>query len=94
MNLAERIGRRIRQLRTTGSRRWTQEEMAERAGISVSFVSMIERGERMPHVETLAAIADALTVPLAQLFVEPAEEARERRSPRRQSERRGLILGA
>ena len=30
--------------------------------------SMIERGERVAHVKTLAALADALDVPLSELF--------------------------
>jgi len=53
----------------------TQEELSERARISVSFLSMIERGERAPHLETLAAIADALDVRLAELFAEGQESA-------------------
>ena len=55
------------------STRLTQEELSERARISVSFLSMIERGERAPHPETLAAIADALDVHLADLFAERQE---------------------
>ena len=54
--LGKRIGQRIRELRTQRPERWTQEELAERARISVSFLSMIERGERVAHVETLAAL--------------------------------------
>src|SRR5438105_6535104 len=54
------VGRRIRQLRTSRSARMTQEDLSERARISVSFLSMIERGERSPHLETLASIAGAL----------------------------------
>ncbi len=46
----------------------TQEDLSERARISVSFLSMIERGERSPHLETLAKIAEALEVRLADLF--------------------------
>ena len=46
----------------------TQEDLSERARISVSFLSMIERGERSPHLETLAQIAEALEVRLADLF--------------------------
>jgi len=38
--------------------RMTQEELSERARISVSFLSMIERGERAPHLETLALFAE------------------------------------
>ncbi len=48
----------------------TQEDLSERARISVSFLSMIERGERSPHLETLAAIAEALEVRVADLFAE------------------------
>lgn len=63
------VGRRIRQLRVsrTGPR-LTQEDLSERARISVSFLSMIERGERSPHLETLAKIAEALEVRMADLF--------------------------
>lgn len=66
--IGKRLGRRIRDLRTQRAEKWTQEDLAERAQISVSFLSMIERGERMPHVETLASIAQALDVTLSELF--------------------------
>ncbi len=72
-DIGKTIGHRIRELRTQRSERWTQEDLAERARISVSFLSMIERGERVAHVETLASLADALGVTLAELFVAPAE---------------------
>ena len=49
----------------------TQEALSERARISVSFLSMIERGERSPHLETLASIAEALEVKMADLFIDP-----------------------
>ena len=66
--LGKRLGQRIRDLRTQRSERWTQEDLAERARISVSFLSMIERGERVAHVETLAALSDALGVTLSEIF--------------------------
>jgi transcriptional regulator with XRE-family HTH domain len=53
--LGTRLGQRIRELR--GALSLTQEELAGRAGISISFLSMIERAERMPYVETLAVLA-------------------------------------
>lgn len=46
----------------------TQEQLAERAEISVSFLSMIERGERAPHLETLEKLAYGLEVPIETLF--------------------------
>jgi transcriptional regulator with XRE-family HTH domain len=73
-DIGKSIGQRIRELRTQRAERWTQEDLAERARISVSFLSMIERGERVAHVETLASLADALGVTLAELFVKPVEK--------------------
>ena len=67
-DIGKRIGRRIRELRTQRGEPWTQENLAESAHISVSFLSMIERGERVPHVETLESLAGALGVSLSELF--------------------------
>lgn len=70
------VGRRIRQLRLARvGLRMTQEDLSERASISVSFLSMIERGERSPHLETLGKIAEALEVRVAELFNFGVEEA-------------------
>lgn len=69
-SVVKEVGRRIRQLRVSRSARMTQEDLSERARISVSFLSMIERGERSPHLETLAAIAQALEVRIADLFLD------------------------
>ncbi len=41
----------------------TQAEFAATAGISVSYVSMLERGLRSPPLETLETLAHALGVP-------------------------------
>ena len=46
----------------------TQEQLAEMLDISVSYVSLIERGSRNATVETLLAIADVLQVSVASLF--------------------------
>jgi transcriptional regulator with XRE-family HTH domain len=67
--LVLQVGRRIHELRTDGSGgRATQGAVAKKARISVSFLSMIERGERSPSIETLGDIADALGVSLSELF--------------------------
>lgn len=69
MDVVSKVGSKIRQLRASKyGPRLTQEELSEKAEISVSFLSMIERGERAPHLETLSRIADALEVPLEELF--------------------------
>ena len=64
------------------SARMTQEDLSERARISVSFLSMIERGERAPHIETLAQIAQALEVEIADLFVPARAEGGRGRARR------------
>ena len=38
----------------------SQAVLAERAGLSPAYVSMMERGRANPRLETLAALADAL----------------------------------
>ncbi|AWB81998.1 transcriptional regulator [Corynebacterium yudongzhengii] len=42
-------------------------ELARRAGLSKATLSMIEAGEGNPTIETLAAIAVALSIPLTDL---------------------------
>ncbi len=46
----------------------TQQELANRAGISKPYLSQIETGKRQGTVETLAAIARSLDVPLDVLM--------------------------
>jgi transcriptional regulator with XRE-family HTH domain len=65
-SLRETFGNRVRLLR--GERGLTQEQLAERASISVDFLSLIERGKSSPSFENLDELADALGVTVAQLF--------------------------
>lgn len=64
--LREKFGQRVRWLR--GEHGLTQEQLAERAGISVDFLSLIERGRSSPSFENLDELADALEVSVADLF--------------------------
>lgn len=52
------LGIRIRRQRKL--LRLTQDQLAERAGISVSFLGHIERGTRKAGLETLVQLANAL----------------------------------
>lgn len=45
----------------------TQGELAERIGVSGSFVGHIERGEKIPSLETMARLVKALNTTLDQL---------------------------
>jgi len=67
--LRELFGRRIQVLRK--SRGLTQEALAEQVGISVDFLSLIERGRNSPSFENLELFGRALKLPLSQLFTFP-----------------------
>ena len=67
--LRELFGRRIQVLRK--SRGLTQEALAEQVGISVDFLSLIERGRNSPSFESLEQFGRALKLPLSQLFTFP-----------------------
>ncbi len=64
--LRKRFGQRLREIRA--NRRMTQEEFAELVGMSVDFLSLIERGRNAPSFETLDRIAKKLKLPVADLF--------------------------
>ena len=59
MNTAS-IGKRIRKYRE--AKGWRQEDFAEKVGLSVTYTGMIERGEKVPKLETFITIANALEV--------------------------------
>jgi transcriptional regulator with XRE-family HTH domain len=60
------IGERLRAIRTL--RRATLKTVAERAGLSESFLSQVERGRANASVASLKRIAAALGVSVADLF--------------------------
>lgn len=54
------LGQTIRRIRREAN--LTQEELAERAGLSTNYVGETERGERNPSVLALCALARGLQV--------------------------------
>ena len=50
----------------------TQQEVADRAGVSQKYISALERGERIPNLDTLDQIAGALGVPVRDLLPKTA----------------------
>lgn len=60
------LGTRLKQLRR--ARRLTQEQLAERAGLSYKFVGEVERGRGNPTLTTMAALSEALGVELIDLL--------------------------
>lgn len=72
--LRARVGARLREWRKR--RGLTQEQLAERAGLSYKFIGEVERGAGNPTLETLGRLAEALHLDLAEL-VRAAEPRRE-----------------
>jgi transcriptional regulator with XRE-family HTH domain len=65
MDLKEVMARNLRRKRH--DQKLTQEELAERAGLSARYVGAIERGDVSASVTVLGQIADALGVEPAEL---------------------------
>ena len=86
-DLPARLGARVKQLRQ--GRRMTQEQLAERAGLSYKFVGEVERGRANPTLTTLAALADALGVTLIDVL--GIDGDRPRLSPRQASQVREAL---
>ena len=64
--LRQHFGKRLRSIRK--GRGLTQEEFAELVGISVDFLSLIERGINAPSFEVLEEMARKLRMPVRELF--------------------------
>src|SRR6059058_1715274 len=60
------VGERLRELRRI--RRCTLRTIADRSGLSESFLSQVERGRSSASIASLRKIADALGVAMADLF--------------------------
>ena len=66
------IGRRIREKRI--ERSWSQEELAEKVNLSPAYIGMIERGEKIPKMETFIKIANILMVTSDDLLQDVLEQ--------------------
>ena len=62
-----RFGNNLRRLRKTLE--LSQEELGFRAGLHRTEISLLERGERTPGLDTLAKLSDGLESPVAELLL-------------------------
>jgi len=65
-SLRVQFGRHLRKMRRIKD--MTQEQFSESVGISVDFLSLVERGINAPSFETLERIARVLKVRVCDLF--------------------------
>lgn len=56
----ESIGRNIRKYRQ--QKKLRQEDLAERTGLSTTYIGMVERSEKIPSLETFISILNTLEV--------------------------------
>lgn len=68
------IGGRIRNLRK--DKGWSQEELADRAGLHFTYIGKIERSEHRVTIESLEKVTRALGVSLEEFFhlIQPVKE--------------------
>ena len=64
----ESIGKNIRKYRLM--RKLRQEDLAEKADLSINYVGAIERGEKTPSLESLISIINALGVSADMILVD------------------------
>ena len=83
MSTELQLGSRIRALRQ--ARRLTLRALAERSGVTESFLSQVEREVTSPSIASVQRIARGLDLSIAQLF---AEEGASGRVVRREARRR------
>lgn len=65
-DLPKAVGLALKQIREREG--LTQEAVAERAGVHITWVTQIERGYRNPTVVSVAKIAGGLDVSVAEVF--------------------------
>jgi transcriptional regulator with XRE-family HTH domain len=67
--LTELLAIRVRQTRI--ARGWTQEELADRVGLSSRYIGEIERRRASPTVQVLGRLATAFDIDAAELLKRP-----------------------
>ena len=65
------IGKNIRKFRI--EKKLRQEDLAERSGLSANYVGMVERGEKIPSLETFISIVNTLGVSADMVLTDVVE---------------------
>lgn len=62
----EIFGATVRRIRI--AREWTQEDLADAAGLTTTYVGQIERGNKVPSLTVVLKLARGLGIPPADLL--------------------------
>lgn len=63
----EILGQAVRKLRT--ERGWTQEDLAEAAGLTATYVGQVERGDKVPSLTVVLKVARGLGIAPSDLLL-------------------------
>lgn len=69
----ESIGKNIRKYRM--AKKLRQEDLAELAGLSTNYVGAVERGDKLPSLETFIELVNTLGVSADMVLAEVVEES-------------------
>ena len=84
------LGSRMRAIRK--SRGWSLQKVADRAGLSIGLISLIERGRSSPSIRSLRLLAASLEVPMERFFVDQQPTGLTTRHVLTPEQRRSLNL--
>ena len=65
-DILKKFGKNFKELRTKAN--LTQKEFAQKSGLHINYIGMIERGERNPSLKNLEVIANAFDISLSELM--------------------------
>jgi XRE family transcriptional regulator, stress-response regulator len=82
------VGETLRAVRLRQRR--TLREVSTAARVSLGYLSEVERGHKEPSSELLAAICEALDVPLSEVFLSVSDTLRRQET----MTERSMVLGA
>jgi transcriptional regulator with XRE-family HTH domain len=77
VSLGQIVAENLRAVRS--GQKVSQQTVARKSGFSVSYISMLERGERTPPLDTLEALAKVLSVSPLYLLKAGASGGRKAR---------------
>lgn len=63
---AKKLGIRLKALRKR--KELNQSELAKKCGLSLTFLSLLETGDRLPSLDSLKTICDTLKISLSEFF--------------------------
>lgn len=64
--ICKQFATKVQELRT--AKKYTKGRLSELTGLDYSYIGKIERCEKSPSLKTIVKLADALEVPVKELF--------------------------